>query len=58
MVDHVKKWWSVYGTVVLASLTYLLPIAQNYVAAHPHVDTVIASVIVVLAKVSKSPKAA
>jgi len=54
--DHVKRWWSLYGVVVLTIAISELQFLQTVIKDNPKLSMLIAMLLIALAKVSKSPK--
>lgn len=54
-MTHIKKFWAVYGALIMAGLPYALPVVTSYIAAHPRFATDLSALAVILAKISKSP---
>jgi hypothetical protein len=52
MLDHLKKWWAVYGAVIIAGITSAYP---SFAANHPYIAGYIASGVTFVAGITKSP---
>lgn len=52
MIDHLKKWWAVYGAILIAGITTAYP---SFAANHPHIAGYIASGATLVAGVTKGP---
>ena len=53
--DHVKRWWSLYGVVVLTIAISELQFLQTVIKDNPKLSMLIAMLLIALAKVSRSP---
>jgi len=59
MVEHLKKWWAVYGGVLVTIgtpvVTAVLPVAQAWISKHAVAVSVINGIGWVIAALKKSP---
>lgn len=55
MLDHLKRWWAVYGTVVLTITIAELELLKQTVSKNPTASLVIAGLLVALGILAKSP---
>jgi len=55
MWDHFRKWWSMYGVIVLTIAMSEIQYLQEIVKNNPRLSMVLAMLLIALAKVSISP---
>jgi len=55
MLTHLRKWWAVYGTFIIAAAVDLLPGIQHWIAKDPKLSGLGVILSIIGANFLKSP---
>jgi len=54
-MDHIKKFWTVYGALLISVFTYISPYLAAEISKHPHGTELLGAAAFIVGKLSQSP---